>query len=157
MKIKTMYKAILSLAVCLTTMLVISVTVSAAEYEEIKMDVEYRIENAASYSTDEITYKFNSPYKGTVRIDINLNGEPSKVGWHDAFFNIYNTKGEEINVNNLIAYEGEIIQGVGTVVLAFMNDITKKCVGLICFNADKGNNRSYLYQERLNKIHLRLR
>lgn len=36
MKIKTMYKAILSLAVCLTTMLVISVTVSAAEYEEIK-------------------------------------------------------------------------------------------------------------------------
>ena len=140
MKIKTMYKAILSLAVCLTTMLVISVTVSAAEYEEIKMDVEYRIENAASYSTDEITYKFNSPYKGTVRIDINLNGEPSKVGWHDAFFNIYNTKGEEINVNNLIAYEGEIIQGVGTVVLAFMNDITKKCVGSICFNADKGNN-----------------
>ncbi len=140
MKIKTMYKAILSLAVCLTTMLVISVTVSAAEYEEIKMDVEYRIENAASYSTDEITYKFNSPYKGAVRIDINLNGEPSKVGWHDAFFNIYNTKGEEINVNNLIAYEGEIIQGVGTVVLAFMNDITKKCVGSIYFNADKGNN-----------------
>mgnify|MGYP001448860198 CR=1 FL=1 len=42
MKIKTMFKAILSLAVCLTTMLVISVTVSAAEYEEIKMDVEYR-------------------------------------------------------------------------------------------------------------------
>ena len=62
------------------------------------------------------------------------------MGWHDAFFNIYNTKGEEINVNNLIAYEGEIIQGVGTVVLAFMNDITKKCVGSICFNADKGNN-----------------
>ena len=42
MKIKTMFKAVLSLAVCLTTMLVISVTVSAAEYEEIKMDVEYR-------------------------------------------------------------------------------------------------------------------
>ena len=59
-----MYKAILSLAVCLTTMLVISVTVSAAEYEEIKMDVEYRIENAATYSSDKITYKFNSPYKG---------------------------------------------------------------------------------------------
>ena len=140
MKIKTMFKAVLSLAVCLTTMLVISVTVSAAEYEEIEMDVEYHIENATSYSTDEITYKFNSPYKGTVRIDINLNGEPSKVGWHDAFFNIYNTKGEEINVNNLIAYEGEIIQGVGTVVLAFMNDITKKCVGSIYFSADKGNN-----------------
>lgn len=67
MKIKTMYKAILSLAVCLTTMLVISVTVSAAEYEEIKMDVEYRIENAASYSTDEITYKFNSNIKAKVK------------------------------------------------------------------------------------------
>lgn len=86
MKIKTMFKAVLSLAVCLTTMLAISVTVSAAEYEEIKMDVEYRIENAASYSTDEITYKFNSPYKGAVRIDINLNGEPSKVGWYNALF-----------------------------------------------------------------------
>lgn len=71
MKIKTMYKAILSLAVCLTTMLVISVTVSAAEYEEIKMDVEYRIENAATYSSDKITYKFNSPYKGLVQIHLN--------------------------------------------------------------------------------------
>lgn len=56
MKIKTMFKAVLSLAVCLTTMLVISVMVSAAEYEEIKMDVEYRIENAATYSSDKITY-----------------------------------------------------------------------------------------------------
>ena len=151
-----MYKAILSLAVCLTTMLVISVTVSAAEYEEIKMDVEYRIENAASYSTDEITYKFNSPYKGTVRIDIALSGEPSKVGWHDAFFNIYNTKGEEINVNNLIAYEGEIIQGVGTVVLAFMNDITKKCVGSIYFNADKGNNYINLgeFKGKIGRAHV---
>ncbi len=72
MKIKTMFKAILSLAVCLTTMLVISVTVSAAEYEEIKMDVEYRIENAATYSSDKITYKFNSPYKGLVQIHFEL-------------------------------------------------------------------------------------
>ena len=140
MKLKTMFKAILSLAVCLMAMSVISVAVSAAEYEEIKMDVEYRIENAATYSTDEITYKFNLPYKGTVRIDIALSGEPSKIGWHDAYFIIYNTKGEEISVNNLIAYEGKIIQGVDTIVVAYMNDITKKCVGSIYFNADKGDN-----------------
>lgn len=63
MKIKTMFKAILSLAVCLMAMLVISVAVSADEYEEIKMDVEYRIENAATYSSDKITYKFNSHIK----------------------------------------------------------------------------------------------
>ena len=93
MKIKTMFKAILSLAVCLMVVSVISVAVSADEYEEIKMDVEYRIENAASYSTDEITYKFNSPYKGTVRIDINLNGEPSKVGWYNALFYFYDSNG----------------------------------------------------------------
>lgn len=66
MKIKTMFKAVLSLAVCLMAMLVISVAVSADEYEEIEMDTEYRIENAASYSSDKITYKFNSPYKGLV-------------------------------------------------------------------------------------------
>ena len=62
MKIKTMFKAVLSLAVCLMAMLVISVAVSADEYEEIEMDTEYRIENAASYSSDKITNKFISPY-----------------------------------------------------------------------------------------------
>ena len=55
MKIKTMFKAILSRAVCLKVVSVISVAVSAAENEEIKMDVEYRIENAATYSSDNIT------------------------------------------------------------------------------------------------------
>ena len=79
MKIKTMFKAVLSLAVCLMAMLVISVAVSADEYEEIEMDTEYRIENAASYSSDKITYKFNSPYKGLVRLHFELEDEPAYV------------------------------------------------------------------------------
>ena len=140
MKIKTMYKAILSLAVCLTTMLVISVTVSAAEYEEIKMDVEYHIENATSYSTDEITYKFNSPYKGTVRIDINLNGEPSKLGWYNALFYFYDSNGNLVYSRNCSAFDGEIGNAYGDATAAYVNEITEKCAGSIYYYAEKGNN-----------------
>lgn len=147
MKIKTMYKAILSLAVCLTTMLVISVTVSAAEYEEIKMDVEYRIENAATYSSDKITYKFNSPYKGLVQIHFELEDEPEYViyQWWNANIYLYNSKGDCIVWNDVDSVQGEAygdstVSGDVSYLNLYVNEITHKYSGSIYYNADEGYN-----------------
>lgn len=147
MKIKTMYKAILSLAVCLTTMLVISVTVSAAEYEEIKMDVEYRIENAATYSSDKITYKFNSPYKGLVQIHFELEDEPEYViyQWWNANIYLYDSKGDCIVWNDVDSVQGEAygdstVSGDVSYLNLYVNEITHKYSGSIYYNADEGYN-----------------
>lgn len=147
MKIKTMFKAILSLAVCLTTMLVISVTVSAAEYEEIKMDVEYRIENAATYSSDKITYKFNSPYKGLVQIHFELEDEPAYViyQWWNANVFLYDSKGDCIVWNDVDSVQGEAygdstVSGDVSYLDLYVNEITHKYSGSIYYNVDKGYN-----------------
>lgn len=77
MKIKTMFKAVLSLAVCLTTMLVISVTVSAAEYEEIKMDVSVTTHK-------DNTYQIYIPYNGDVVLEYDLSVFPDcEIGFMD--------------------------------------------------------------------------
>lgn len=109
MKIKTMFKAILSLAVCLMAMSVISVAVSADEYEEIEMDAEYRIENAATYSSNEITYKFNSPYKGLVQLHFELEDEPEYViyQWTNANVFLYDSKGDCIVWNDVDSVQGK--------------------------------------------------
>ena len=147
MKIKTMFKAILSLAVCLTTMLVISVAVSAAEYEEIKMDVEYRIENAATYSSDKITYKFNSPYKGLVQIHFELEDEPAYViyQWWNANVFLYDSKGDCIVWNDVDSVQGEAygdstVSGDVSYLDLYVNEITHKYSGSIYYNVDKGYN-----------------
>lgn len=147
MKIKTMFKAILSLAVCLTTMLAISVTVSAAEYEEIKMDVEYRIENAATYSSDKITYKFNSPYKGLVQIHFELEDEPEYViyQWWNANIYLYDSKGDCIVWNDVDSVQGEAygdstVSGDVSYLNLYVNEITHKYSGSIYYNADEGYN-----------------
>ena len=147
MKIKTMFKAILSLAVCLTTMLVISVAVSAAEYEEIKMDVEYRIENAATYSSDKITYKFNSPYKGLVQIHFELEDEPAYViyQWWNANVFLYDSKGDCIVWNDVDSVQGEVygdstVSGDVSYLDLYVNEITHKYSGSIYYNVDKGYN-----------------
>lgn len=69
MKIKTMFKAILSLAVCLMVVSVISVTVSAAEYEEIKMDVSVTTHK-------DNTYQIYIPYNGDVVLEYDLSVFP---------------------------------------------------------------------------------
>lgn len=147
MKIKTMFKAVLSLAVCLTTMLVISVTVSAAEYEEIKMDVEYRIENAATYSSDKITYKFNSPYKGLVQIHFELEDEPAYVvyQWWNANVFLYDSKGDCIVWNDVDSVQGEAygdstVSGDVSYLNLYVNEITHKYSGSIYYNVDEGYN-----------------
>lgn len=147
MKIKIMFKAILSLAVCLTTMLVISVTVSAAEYEEIKMDVEYRIENAATYSSDKITYKFNSPYKGLVQIHFELEDEPAYVvyQWWNANVFLYDSKGDCIVWNDVDSVQGEAygdstVSGDVSYLNLYVNEITHKYSGSIYYNVDEGYN-----------------
>lgn len=147
MKIKTMYKAILALAVCLTTMLAISVTVSAAEYEEIKMDVEYRIENAATYSSDKITYKFNSPYKGLVQIHFELEDEPAYViyQWWNANVFLYDSKGDCIVWNDVDSVQGEAygdstVSGDVSYLDLYVNEITHKYSGSIYYNVDEGYN-----------------
>lgn len=143
MKIKTMFKAILSLAVCLTTMLVISVAVSAAEYEEIKMDAEYRIENAATYSSKKITYKFNSPYKGLVQLHFELEDEPAYV-WNANVF-LYDSKGDCIVSNDVDSVQGEAygdstISGDVSYLNLYVNEITHKYSGSIYYNVDEGYN-----------------
>lgn len=147
MKIKTMFKAVLSLAVCLTTMLVISVMVSAAEYEEIKMDVEYRIENAATYSSDKITYKFNSPYKGLVQIHFELEDEPEYViyQWWNANIYLYDSKGDCIIWNDVDSVQGEAygdstVSGDVSYLNLYVSEITHKYSGSIYYNADEGYN-----------------
>lgn len=147
MKIKTMFKAILSLAVCLMAMLVISVAVSADEYEEIKMDVEYRIENAATYSSDKITYKFNSPYKGLVQIHFELEDEPAYVvyQWWNANVFLYDSKGDCIVWNDVDSVQGEAygdstVSGDVSYLNLYVNEITHKYFGSIYYNVDEGYN-----------------
>lgn len=147
MKIKTMFKAILSLAVCLMAMLVISVAVSADEYEEIKMDVEYRIENAATYSSDKITYKFNSPYKGLVQIHFELEDEPAYVvyQWWNANVFLYDSKGDCIVWNDVDSVQGEAygdstVSGDVSYLNLYVNEITHKYSGSIYYNVDEGYN-----------------
>lgn len=147
MKIKTMFKAILSLAVCLMAMLVISVAVSADEYEEIKMDVEYRIENAATYSSDKITYKFNSQYKGLVQIHFELEDEPAYVvyQWWNANVFLYDSKGDCIVWNDVDSVQGEAygdstVSGDVSYLNLYVNEITHKYSGSIYYNVDEGYN-----------------
>lgn len=143
MKIKTMFKAILSLAVCLMAMSVISVAVSADEYEEIEMDAEYRIENAAMYSSKKITYKFNSPYKGLVQLHFELEDEPAYV-WNANVF-LYDSKGDCIVSNDVDSVQGEAygdstISGDVSYLNLYVNEITHKYSGSIYYNVDEGYN-----------------
>lgn len=143
MKIKTMFKAILSLAVCLMAMSVISVAVSADEYEEIEMDAEYRIENAATYSSKKITYKFNSPYKGLVQLHFELEDEPAYV-WNANVF-LYDSKGDCIVSNDVDSVQGEAygdstISGDVSYLNLYVNEITHKYSGSIYYNVDEGYN-----------------
>ena len=69
MKIKTMFKAILSLAVCLMVVSVISVAVSAAEYEEIKMDVS--VSSSATYNK----YQIDIPHDGHIILYFDISCE----------------------------------------------------------------------------------
>lgn len=143
MKIKTMFKAILSLAVCLMAMSVISVAVSADEYEEIEMDAEYRIENAATYSSKKITYKFNSPYKGLVQLHFELEDEPAYV-WNANVF-LYDSKGDCIVSNDVDSVQGEAygdstISGEVSYLNLYVNEITHKYSGSIYYNVDEGYN-----------------
>lgn len=147
MKIKTMFKAVLSLAVCLMAMLVISVAVSADEYEEIEMDTEYRIENAASYSSDKITYKFNSPYKGLVQLHFELEDEPAYViyQWWNAEVFLYDSKGDCIVWNDVDSVQGKAygdstVSGDVSYLKLYVNEITHKYSGSIYYNADEGYN-----------------
>lgn len=143
MKIKTMFKAVLSLAVCLMAMSVISVAVSADEYEEIEMDAEYRIENAATYSSKKITYKFNSPYKGLVQLHFELEDEPAYV-WNANVF-LYDSKGDCIVSNDVDSVQGEAygdstISGEVSYLNLYVNEITHKYSGSIYYNVDEGYN-----------------
>lgn len=143
MKIKTMFKAILSLAVCLMAMSVISVAVSADEYEEIEMDAEYRIENAATYSSKKITYKFNSPYKGLVQLHFELEDEPAYV-WNANVF-LYDSKGDCVVSNDVDSVQGEAygdstISGEVSYLNLYVNEITHKYSGSIYYNVDEGYN-----------------
>ena len=147
MKIKTMFKAALSLAVCLMAMSVISVAVSADEYEEIEMDAEYRIENAATYSSNEITYKFNSPYKGLVQLHFELEDEPEYViyQWTNANVFLYDSKGDCIVWNDVDSVQGEAygdstVSGDVSYLDLYVNEITHKYSGSIYYNVDKGYN-----------------
>ena len=86
MKIKTMFKAVLSLAVCLTTMLVISVTVSAAEYEEIEMDVS--VSSSATYNK----YQIDIPHDGHTILFFDISCEYN----YQTVITFYDSNGETI-------------------------------------------------------------
>lgn len=119
MKIKTMFKAVLSLAVCLTTMLVISVTVSAAEYEEIEMDVS--VSSSATYNK----YQIDIPHDGHTILFFDISCEYN----YQTVITFYDSNGETIG-GDPYQETGEGYYWMGKYE-TYVNKVTEKSVGEI--------------------------
>lgn len=119
MKIKTMFKAILSLAVCLMAMLVISVAVSADEYEEIEMDVS--VSSSAKYNK----YQIDIPYDGHIILEFDIACEYN----YQTVIGFFDSNGETIG-GDPYQETGEGYYWMGKYE-TYVNKVTEKSVGEI--------------------------
>lgn len=119
MKIKTMFKAILSLAVCLMVVSVISVAVSAAEYEEIKMDVS--VSSSATYNK----YQIDIPHDGHIILYFDISCEYN----YQTVITFYDSNGETI-CGDPYQETGEGYYWMGKYE-TYVNKVTEKSVGEI--------------------------
>ena len=119
MKIKTMFKAILSLAVCLMAMLVISVAVSADEYEEIEMDVS--VSSSAKYNK----YQIDIPYDGHIILQFDIACEYN----YQTVIGFFDSNGETIG-GDPYQETGEGYYWMGKYE-TYVNKVTEKSVGEI--------------------------
>ena len=119
MKIKTMFKAVLSLAVCLMAMLVISVAVSADEYEEIEMDVS--VSSSAKYNK----YQIDIPYDGHIILQFDIACEYN----YQTVIGFFDSNGETIG-GDPYQETGEGYYWMGKYE-TYVNKVTEKSVGEI--------------------------
>lgn len=119
MKIKTMFKAVLSLAVCLMAMLVISVAVSADEYEEIEMDVS--VSSSAEYNK----YQIDIPYDGHIILCFDIACEYN----YQTVIGFYDSNGKTIG-GDPYQETGEGYYWMGKYE-TYVNKVTEKSVGEI--------------------------
>lgn len=119
MKIKTMFKAILSLAVCLMAMLVISVAVSADEYEEIELDVS--VSSSAKYNK----YQIDIPYDGHIILEFDIACEYN----YQTVIGFFDSNGETIG-GDPYQETGEGYYWMGKYE-TYVNKVTEKSVGEI--------------------------
>lgn len=119
MKIKTMFKAVLSLAVCLMAMLVISVAVSADEYEEIEMDVS--VSSSAKYNK----YQIDIPHDGHIILQFDIACEYN----YQTVIGFFDSNGETIG-GDPYQETGEGYYWMGKYE-TYVNKVTEKSVGEI--------------------------